>query len=308
MKKVFFIITIVCNLFTYAQNVIIPSPILKSLLVGNLPSAFNEQGNNFIIDSNNDDQIQISEALLVWKLDWDNRGLTDLTGIESFTNLREFYCGRNNIINMPFTTLIHLKILDVGECNLNALDVSNIPSLEFLWCPYNQISTLDLSNNPNLNKLICFNNNMTSLNLKNGIDQNLEYGNNIVWNGGNPGLTFICADASEVQGMLGYCATYNTPNGVPIPMIDSDCSLATATFVKNEVTVYPNPVTGTLNISGISNILNIKIYNMLGQMVQENAGATIDVSGLKAGNYFVRIETGEGIVLHTTHQMVYQYQ
>ena len=296
MKKIFFIITIVCSLFTYAQNVIIPSAILKSLLVGNLPSAFNEQGNSIIIDSNNDDQIQLSEALLVWKFEWDNRGITDLTGIESFTNLREFYCGRNNIISMPFTNLIHLKILDVSECNLSALSVSNIPSLEFLWCSYNQIATLDLSNNPNLNKLVCYNNNLTSLNLKNGINQNLEYANNIVWNGGNPGLTFICADASEVQGMLDYCATYNTPNGVPIPIIDSDCSLATATFEKNEVLVYPNPAKNTLNISGVSSIVNIKIYNVLGQMVQENTSTAIDVSGLKAGNYFVRIETSEGVM------------
>ena len=96
--------------------------------------------------------------------------------------------------------------------------------------------------------------------------------------------------------MLFRSATYNTPNGVPIPIIDSDCSLATATFEKNEVLVYPNPAKNTLNISGVSSIVNIKIYNVLGQMVQENTSTAIDVSGLKAGNYFVRIETSEGVM------------
>ena len=296
MKNTLILLAVIVNINTTAQNVNIPNTTLLNVLKGTVSVAKNASGNNILIDTNNDGFIQLSETLPVWELIINNRGLTDLTGIESFTNLRKFYCSQNAIINMPFNTLTNLKTLDVYDCNLNAIDVSNIPSLEFLSCPGNQITSLDLSNNPNLNKLTCYNNNLTSLNLKNGINQNLEYGNNIIWNYGNPGLTFICADASEVQGMLNYCATYNTPNGISTPMIDSDCSLATATFEKKEVSVYPNPAKNTLNISGVSNIVNIKIYNILGQMVQENTSTAIDVSGLKAGNYFVRIETSEGVV------------
>ena len=296
MKNALIFLAVIINITATAQNVNIPSTTLLNVLTGTVFVAQNAAGNNILIDTNNDGFIQVSETIPVWRLDINNRGLTDLTGIESFTSLRELYCSQNAIINMPFTTLIHLKNVDVYDCNLNAIDVSNIPSLEFLSCPGNQISSLDLSNNPNLNKLICYNNNLTSLNLKNGINQNLEYANNIIWNYGNPNLTFICADASEVQGMLNYCATYNTPNGISTPMIDSDCSLATSVFEKNEVSIYPNPSTNTLNISGVSNIVNVKIYNILGQMVQENASATIDVSGLKAGNYFIKIETNDGVV------------
>ena len=296
MKNALIFLAVIINITATAQNVNIPSTTLLNVLTGTVFVAQNAAGNNILIDTNNDGFIQVSETIPVWRLDINNRGLTDLTGIESFTSLRELYCSQNAIINMPFTTLIHLKNVDVYDCNLNAIDVSNIPSLEFLSCPGNQISSLDLSNNPNLNKLTCYNNNLTSLNLKNGINQNLEYANNIIWNYGNPNLTFICADASEVQGMLNYCATYNTPNGISTPMIDSDCSLATSVFEKNEVSIYPNPSTNTLNISGVSNIVNVKIYNILGQMVQENASATIDVSGLKAGNYFIKIETNDGVV------------
>ena len=301
MKKLFSIIAVVINLIASAQNVNIPSTTLLNVLTGTVFVAKNASGNNILIDTNNDGFIQVSETLPVWELIINNRGLTDLTGIESFTNLRKFYCSQNAIINMPFTSLINLKILDVGQCNLNALDVSNIPSLEFLWCPYNQISTLDLSNNPNLNKLICFNNNMTSLNLKNGIDQNLEYGNNIVWNGGNPGLTFICADASEVQGMLNYCVMYNTPNGVPIPMIDSDCSLVTASFEKNEVSVYPNPSGKLFNFNfeyELKNEVTITLYNLFGQILLTNKIINtdeyiLDSSNFAQGQYIVKVTNGE---------------
>ena len=301
MKKLFSIIAVVTNLIASAQNVNIPSTTLLNVLTGTVFVAKNAAGNNILIDTNNDGIVQESETIPVWRLDIGNRGLTDLTGIESFTNLREIYCSQNAITNMPFSTLSHLKILYVNECNLTTINVSNIPSLEFLWCPNNQITTLDLSNNPNLNKLICFNNNMTTLNLKNGINQKLEYGNNIIWNYGNPGLTFICADASEVQGMLNYCATYNTPNGVPIPIIDSDCSLATSVFEKNEVSVYPNPSNGIFNLNFkdlIKDEVLINIYNQLGQLlftdiIVNTNDYVLNINNFSDGHYLVKITIGE---------------
>jgi hypothetical protein len=43
-------------------------------------------------------------------------------------------------------------------------------------------------------------------------------------------------------------------------------------------------------------ISSISVYNMLGQLVLVNTSAdkTIDVSGLKTGNYFVKINTDKG--------------
>ncbi|HEY0091937.1 MAG TPA: T9SS type A sorting domain-containing protein, partial [Flavobacterium sp.] len=65
-------------------------------------------------------------------------------------------------------------------------------------------------------------------------------------------------------------------------------------------TLYPNPTTNTLNIkcSNSVAISSISFYNTLGQLlllVSDSSGiSTIDVSDLKAGNYFVKIDSDKG--------------
>ena len=66
-------------------------------------------------------------------------------------------------------------------------------------------------------------------------------------------------------------------------------------------TVYPNPVVNSLNISSEVEIKNIEIYNLTGLLVQSVRGeniSSIDVSDLKSGSYFIRIQTAEGIRGH----------
>jgi hypothetical protein len=62
--------------------------------------------------------------------------------------------------------------------------------------------------------------------------------------------------------------------------------------------LYPNPAKENLNIEVKNDIeiSSISVYNMLGQLVLVNTSSdkTIDVSGLKTGNYFVKISTDKG--------------
>ncbi|GGX06291.1 T9SS type A sorting domain-containing protein [Aquimarina muelleri] len=65
--------------------------------------------------------------------------------------------------------------------------------------------------------------------------------------------------------------------------------------------LYPNPVSGVLNISiGKTPIQNLQIFSMFGQLIHsvDNQGTKqqIDVSDLSAGTYFVRITADETIV------------
>ncbi|HMI07251.1 MAG TPA: T9SS type A sorting domain-containing protein [Flavobacterium sp.] len=65
-------------------------------------------------------------------------------------------------------------------------------------------------------------------------------------------------------------------------------------------TVYPNPASNVLNIQTKGNIAvtSIEIYNTLGQLVLAipNAGKipAVDVSQLKSGNYFIKINSDKG--------------
>lgn len=65
--------------------------------------------------------------------------------------------------------------------------------------------------------------------------------------------------------------------------------------------LYPNPVSGVLNISiGKTPIQNLQIFSMFGQLIHsvDNQGTKqqVDVSNLSAGTYFVRITADETIV------------
>ena len=56
------------------------------------------------------------------------------------------------------------------------------------------------------------------------------------------------------------------------------------------ITLYPNPVKQTLNVSGVSQRAVMEIYDMLGRKYMSTAGNSIDVSGLPKGIYLLRIK------------------
>jgi Leucine-rich repeat (LRR) protein len=62
--------------------------------------------------------------------------------------------------------------------------------------------------------------------------------------------------------------------------------------------LYPNPTTNELNINLKSaiEINSIQIYNTIGQLVTVQTGNAlkVDVSNLKTGNYFIKVNTNEG--------------
>ncbi len=57
-----------------------------------------------------------------------------------------------------------------------------------------------------------------------------------------------------------------------------------------DFSVYPNPTTGILTIQSKTNIVQIEIYNQLGQLVlSNNEENTIDISNVGQGLYFIKI-------------------
>lgn len=67
-----------------------------------------------------------------------------------------------------------------------------------------------------------------------------------------------------------------------------------------QIQVYPNPTTSLINIESNQKIEAVSVYNELGVMVystlQENERFSIDLSNLKTGFYFVRIESDASII------------
>lgn len=128
-----------------------------------------------MIDANNDDEIQVSEALAVWELSLDViDSMTSTTGIEAFTNLRKFsVTAMESLMSLDITELANLEELHMDGCdeltsiecaglvhlqkitlkhlfNLDSLDCTGMVSLEEFRMVNTHIQSLEIANLPNL--------------------------------------------------------------------------------------------------------------------------------------------------------------
>ncbi|MDO5014912.1 MAG: InlB B-repeat-containing protein, partial [Clostridia bacterium] len=92
-----------------------------------------------------------------------NKGISDLKGVEFFTNLTELICNENSLTNLDVSKNTKLSYLSCGYNSLTELDVSANTALNALYCNDNQLTGLDMSNNLNLQNLNCNFNKITNL-------------------------------------------------------------------------------------------------------------------------------------------------
>lgn len=147
----FTVFTTLCN----AQIVNIPDANFKNALLTTLCVDADQNG---IYDSdadlNNDGQIQDSEAALVKNLDISGRYISDLTGIQSFTNLKTLYCQNNKLTAVNFSSNVKLQLLACSDNNFVSLSINGLLALQTLYvCPNNLLQNLTITNNPSLTSL-----------------------------------------------------------------------------------------------------------------------------------------------------------
>jgi len=94
-------------------------------------------------------------------------GISDLTGIEDFTDLTELFCANNNLTSLDISQNTALDYLDCYDNQLTSLDVSTNTALTHLHCAVNQLTSLDVSQNTALNLLFCYHNQLTNLDVSN---------------------------------------------------------------------------------------------------------------------------------------------
>jgi len=236
----------------------------------------------------------------------------DVTGIPTLANLN---CQLNNLTELQVSGLSQLQYLDCISNDLTMLDLTGLDSLEDLYCASNYLHSLSLRHLSNLKAFTCGQNNLTTLDVS-GLSQlnkfacfNNElasiYMKGIAFNGGaedilgindNPNLQYICTDESKIE----LIRTYTAAQGYANCVIDSSCELNTTSNTATAVVLYPNPADQQLNIAlnGMSRISSIAIFDNLGRMVQmlpqSDLNSVINVSALKTGNYFLKINSDKG--------------
>jgi hypothetical protein len=283
--------------------------------------------------SNYFSSLDVSNLSNLTKLDFDSNSINISLNLTTLTNLKELNCNSSHIQSLNVSGLgelqeIHcmynnLPTFDLGglynlrnlycqQCHITDLNIVGCFSLVNLFCDSNAITslylwdnthleslgfsnnlmtTIDISHNRELQNLYCQDNQLTTMYLKNMNFESVQFG-------GNPNLTYICADDNQVAVLQAIAIQ----NGNTNCTVDSSCVLANEGFAANTIQCYPNPASGILNlkIDGQTNINSIVIYNVLGQQVQNISDPqqhnAIDVSGLKTGNYFIKIDTDKGII------------
>jgi Leucine-rich repeat (LRR) protein len=234
----------------YSQIVTIPDAEFKNALLNYSPS----------IDTNNDNEIQVTEATAITTLNisghqgWEDAGgtcpdpndpncvggggpgmiypgISDFTGIEAFVNLTSLTCSQNDLSSLDVSALSQLTYLDCSN-NINY----NIFSFPVLG-----IATLSLPSSSNLTTLICDNNNLTSLDVSN-----------------NTLLTSITVN----NNVLSSLNLTNTPllsnikcQFNQLPSLDVSTSVA-----LTNLECFNNQITG-LNTSSNTSLITLKSYN-----------------------------------------------
>ncbi|SNR13949.1 leucine-rich repeat domain-containing protein [Tenacibaculum jejuense] len=154
-------ITILSLKIGFSQIIDFPDANFKSALLQQSPS----------IDTNNDSEIQISEALATKNIIASAKRISDVTGLEEFKNLERLNLFNNPITSISLTNQTKLKLLDltftdITELNLSTnkdlislaisntsiskIDVSNLNKLELLNVSRTDLSSIDVSNNLSL--------------------------------------------------------------------------------------------------------------------------------------------------------------
>lgn len=354
MKNLYLLsLTLLLFTFSNAQIVNIPDANFKNALLNYNPP----------IDTNNDGEIQVSEAEVVLSLSVDYKGISSLEGIQSFVNIELLNCEENSLTNLNLSQNLALRLLFCGDnaltqldvtqntallelvCNRNLLtqlDITQNTALLDLNCSRNPLINLDVSHNVNLTELDCFLNGLTSLDISQNLDlERLQvYGNELTtldvthhinllrvscWQNKITSLDlsqnihlehFLCNDNqltylninngnnSNMASMRAYgnvnlfCIQVddvnyanNAPSWFKDPFAEysKQCELNIKDIDKIGITLYPNPAQDILNIKTQELIKVIKIYSMQGSLVQEGSSASIDVSQLNAGLYFVQL-------------------
>jgi uncharacterized repeat protein (TIGR01451 family) len=155
MKKLLLLLALAIVQISYSQNVNIPDANFKAALIADG------------VDTNNDGEIQVSEAEAITEISVINKNISSLEGISSFTNLTYLNCNENELESIDLSGLLALKEVYCNWNQLTSLVVSGLTNLEKLKCENNSLQSLDLSGLVNLKELQFGSNQITTTNLIN---------------------------------------------------------------------------------------------------------------------------------------------
>ena len=170
------------------------------------------------VDTNNDGEIQVSEALATTSISLQSSNIVSVQGIEAFLNLEIFQSDPNQVVTLDFSNNVQLDSIGIQAAippnvgPLTSVNVTSCPLLRMFSIYSSSITTLDLSNNSNLKYLRVINNHlMETVFIKNGSDEStlMDPGS---WSenwfqSNNLSLSYVCADDFQVNEIQQFAGT-----------------------------------------------------------------------------------------------------
>ena len=121
-------------------------------------------------DKNQDKYFSPSEIANAKWISCDNKEISNLKGIEFFTNIWLLECYYNNLTTIDLSHNKNLSYINCHHNQLNELDVSGLPLLKTFYCGHNALPSIDVSKNEKLEDFDCQDNHLDTLN----VSQNKE--------------------------------------------------------------------------------------------------------------------------------------
>ncbi|WP_299684804.1 T9SS type A sorting domain-containing protein [uncultured Dokdonia sp.] len=233
MKKITLLTILFQTILSVAQTVDIPDENFKNALLNQTP----------VIDSNNDGEIQVTEAEATTMIVVFDSNISDLTGIAAFISLEFLQASFNSISELDTSFFPNLETVSIASNDLQNLDFSENPNLVTIIASNNPLTSLDISNNTNL----------TVLNLNETLLQTIDVQNNTL-------LELIrIADATTETLDITTLSALNTLeiSGSNITTIDLSqnenlLTLQANNLALNTIDISNNPLLEILTVAGTS--------------------------------------------------------
>lgn len=121
-------------------------------------------------DKNHDKYFSPSEIANAKWISCDNKEISNLKGIEFFTNIWLLECYYNNLTTIDLSNNKKLSYINCHHNKLEKLDVSGLPLLETFYCGHNALPSINVSKNEKLEDFDCQDNHLDTLD----VSQNKE--------------------------------------------------------------------------------------------------------------------------------------
>lgn len=255
MKKITILLFLFIISNNYSQVVPIPDLEFKGILLsanGPLNNIAKDlAGNPATIDTNGDNEIQVSEALQISYISTVGLGnnILSFQGIEYFTNLVEFQSIQSQITTIDLSSNVNLTKLDLRSNGLTAINLANNNNLNFLDLSYTQISSLNISNLTQLRYLYFYNLPLSTFDFSffpllqevycTGVPiAELDFSNNPIFNSlicGSPSLTYLNIKNGFTNASQGIQVS-NSPNYKYLCCDENEQS----NFINSYAVLFPN--------------------------------------------------------------------